>query len=355
MPTLGKPTICAYCGKEYIYGEGKTKTSKFCSELCYKKHNSEIYTNICKCCGKKFSRQRLDNGKLSKSAYCSKTCELEMYKQKREQEKRYRVCEQCGKTFELHRIESNKSKWSNEKFCSDACFKQNYLDRTKNQFKQVCKYCGKEFIRQRNINDRLSRSVYCSDICAIRGQAEKYHKTCLEKYGINYNCLLPQCQLSPKKNQQTISKINIDFAEMLADNNIYFEVEFNNKGRIKNYFYDFYLPDYNLLIEINPTFSHSVRPNSLGWCVPDKNYHYNKIKTANENGYDCICIWDWDNKEVIIKAIKDKILKIEKHDIQKHWSICETKKHLIDDSFDEQQMIAEGYLPLYDDGQTLIY
>lgn len=131
MPTLGKPTICAYCGKEYIYGEGKTKTSKFCSELCYREHNNKLYTSICKYCGKEFSRQRLSNGRLSRSDFCSKDCELEMYNQERKQEKRYRNCEQCGKVFELHRLENNKSKWSNERFCSDACFRQNYFDRTK--------------------------------------------------------------------------------------------------------------------------------------------------------------------------------------------------------------------------------
>lgn len=355
MPTLGKPTICAYCGKEYIYGKGKTKTSKFCSELCYKEHNNKLYTSICKYCGKEFSRQRLSNGRLSRSDFCSKDCELEMYNQERKQEKRYRNCEQCGKVFELHRLENNKSKWSNERFCSDACFRQNYFDRTKNQFKQICKYCGKEFVRERYDNGRLSKSVYCSDSCAMKGQAEAYNKTCLEKYGVNYSCLLPQCQLAPKNNHQIVSKTNICFAEMLSRYNIDFEMEFNNNGKIANYFYDFYLPDYNLVVEINPTFSHSAKPNQLGWCVPDKEYHYNKTLLAKQNGYSCICIWDWDDEDAIVKAIKENKLQIIKGNIQKHWGKDKTNEHLFDAGFDEQQMIAEGWRPLYDDGQTLIY
>lgn len=345
MPTLGKPTNCAYCNKIFIYGEGKTKTSKFCSDLCY-----SLYTDsrVCKFCGKTFIRKRLDSGKLSKSMYCSKECELNLYKEKREKEQRFKHCLQCGKLFELHRVNKGKE-WSRQDFCSDNCFKQHYLDN--NVFTAICKHCGKEFIRQR-INGRLSRSVYCSDECAIKGQAKAYNKTCIEKYGINYNCLLPQCQLAPR---ETVSKINIDFADILSKYNIDFKMEFNNNGKIINYFYDFYLPVYNLIIEINPTFSHSIKPNSLGWCVPNKQYHYNKIKTANDNGYQCICIWDWDNKEDIVKAIKNNALQIQKHDIQKHWSICETTKHKLDNNFNEQEMIAEGWVPIFDDGQTLIY
>lgn len=348
MPTLGKITNCAYCNKEFIYGTGKTKASKFCSDTCYQQY---VASSKCRFCGKIFIQERLKNGRLSRSAYCSKECELKYYESLREQERKFKTCIQCGKIFELHRVNNNKC-WSRQDFCSDACFKQHYLD--ENIFKSICKYCGKEFVRQR-INGRLSRSVYCSDECAIKGQAEAYNKTCLEKYGINYSCLLPQCQLAPKNNYQIISKINIAFADLLNKYDIDFEFEFNNNGKITNYFYDFYLPDYNLAIEINPTFSHSVKPNQLGWCVPDKEYHYNKTKLANQNGYQCICIWGWDDKEAIVRAIKNNTLKIEKGSIRKIWSFCESVDYKIDDNFDEQQMIAEGWLPIYDDGQTLIY
>ena len=35
--------------------------------------------------------------------------------------------------------------------------------------------------------------------------------------------------------------------------------------------------------------------------------------------------------------------------------VFNTKEHKIDNNFDEKEMISEGYLPVYDDGQTLIY
>lgn len=348
MPTLGKITNCAYCNKGFIYGEGRTKASKFCSDVCYQLHTD---SRICKFCRKTFIRERLKSGQLSKSVYCSKECELNYYNSLRKQEHKFKSCIQCGKIFELHRVNNNKC-WSKQDFCSDTCFKQHYLDN--NVFKSICKCCGKEFVRQR-INGRLSRSVYCSNECAIRGQAEAYNKTCLEKYGISYNCLLPRCQLAPKNNHQVVSKINIHFAEILSKYNIDFEIEFNNNGKIISYFYDFYLPEYNLIIEINPTFSHSVRSNQLGWCVPNREYHYNKVKIANQNGYQCICIWDWDNKEAIVKAIKNNTLKIEKCSIRKIWSVCETVEYKFDNNFDESQMLSKGYLPIYDDGQQLIY
>lgn len=166
--------------------------------------------------------------------------------------------------------------------------------------------------------------------------------------------MLPQCQLAPKNNKQIISKINIAFAGLLDKYNIAYEIEYNNHGKIVGYFYDFYLSEYNLLIEINPTFSHSVIPNQLGWCV-DKDYHYDKVKLANDNSYNCICIWDWDNKEDIIKAIKNNTLKIEKTDIIKYWNIPESKMYVEDNNFNEQIMLDKGYKLVYTDGQKLIY
>lgn len=75
---------------------------------------------------------------------------------------------------------------------------------------------------------------------------------------------------------------------------------------------------------------------------------------ANQNSYRCICIWDWDDKEAIIQAIKDDTLQIINNaDIKKHWS--KGTEHILDGNFNEEQMIADGWLPVYDDGQTLLY
>lgn len=203
--------------------------------------------------------------------------------------------------------------------------------------------CKKKFRAERD------GTKYCSDECYKENYLRLCRKTNQEKYGVDYFVLTEQYR-NNKINK--ISNINLNFATLLSKNNIEYYFEFV----LDNYSYDFYLPDYNLVIEINPTFSHSVKPNQLGWCVPDKEYHYNKTKLAKQNGYRCICIWDWDDKEAIIQAIKENTLEILNGTvINKHWNKINTKEHIQDNGQDEKQMVAEGWLPIYDDGQTLIY
>ena len=38
----------------------------------------------------------------------------------------------------------------------------------------------------------------------------------------------------------------------------------------------------------------------------DKEYHANKSKLALNNGYKCIHVWDWDDKNKIINSLKEK-------------------------------------------------
>lgn len=109
-----------------------------------------------------------------------------------------------------------------------------------------------------------------------------------------------------------------------------------------------------MLIDINPTYAHSVIKTI--YSPKRKYYHWDRMKLANSNGYKYLSVWEWDNFENLVKAIKNNTLIIRQNqDIQKHWSKSKTSKHIIDNNFDEQQMIAEGWLPIYDDGQELVY
>jgi len=72
-----------------------------------------------------------------------------------------------------------------------------------------------------------------------------------------------------------------------------------NKSReypIENYIYDFKIN--NTLIEINPTYTHNST--NTTWYnnkyIVETDYHLTKSQMAWKYGFECIHVWDWDNK-----------------------------------------------------------
>lgn len=130
---------------------------------------------------------------------------------------------------------------------------------------------------------------------------EQIKHTNMEKYGVEYTCLLDSCQ---KNNQYLISKLNIKFAETLLQNGLSNELEF----KLGNYSFDIKTGD--VLIELDPTFTHSstkvVYKGNKKIPVKAFDYHFKKSQLAIENGYRCIHIWDWDDKNKIINLLKPK-------------------------------------------------
>jgi hypothetical protein len=131
----------------------------------------------------------------------------------------------------------------------------------------------------------------------------KIINTNIDKYGVPYTCMLGQCK---NANGYTKSKINMKFSEKLKELGIKNEQEFN----IGKYSFDIKLRNRNILIEINPTYTHN---STIGinfrnhYKEPtNKEYHYNKTLKAKENGYRCIHIFDWDSQEKIINMLKPK-------------------------------------------------
>lgn len=146
---------------------------------------------------------------------------------------------------------------------------------------------------------QLKKYVYKSEQTKLRrykdphyNNREKALKTLYERYGENYY----ENQLSNVGNR--ISKINLKFGEYMGITNFEFPLD--------TYSYD--LRKDNILIEINPTFTHNSLPDKIygRFGGLDKLYHYNKTKMARDNGYECINIFDWDDWEKIQYLLQDK-------------------------------------------------
>lgn len=134
---------------------------------------------------------------------------------------------------------------------------------------------------------------------------EKAAKTCLERYGA------PNCMNSPESREKArqsmlesrkgrSSKLNRSFVEFLNEhgiNNV--TEEFYLEGK----WFDFAIDDTNILIELDPTYSHATEPNHWNseGLAPD--YHNMKTTIAAGSGYRCIHLFDWDKWGVILEFL----------------------------------------------------
>lgn len=130
----------------------------------------------------------------------------------------------------------------------------------------------------------------------------KAKQTMLKKYGTM--CPANTINNNPKK----ISNTNKRFASYLNNNGIETEFEFVISGIS----YDLHILNSNILIEINPTISHSSTYSFANVIGKTKNNfpiskleHFNRFKNALFNGYRLISIFETDLKDKILSLIQD--------------------------------------------------
>ena len=171
----------------------------------------------------------------------------------------------------------------------------------------------------------------------------KMIRTNYERYGVPYTCMLPKIKKYSNK-----SKPNLEFAHMLDLNGIVYEREYV----LEKYVYDFKVGKY--LIEINPTITHNTYLCIFKRNPLSKDYHIKKTFVAETNGYICIHIWDWTDKNKVIELLKNEKIYLKRNARAcLHWYNIKTKSHKIGE-LDFEHMISQGYLPVYDDGNELV-
>lgn len=140
--------------------------------------------------------------------------------------------------------------------------------------------------------------VTCTN--AIPGVREKMIQTTMKNHGVPYYVLSPE-YLRPEKSN-VISQINKAVADKLNSQEIFTEFE----CRIERKCYDIHILDTNVLLEIDPTYTHNAVGNHWDKNGMDKYYHRDKSQLATNNGYRCIHIFDWDNLDKIVNMLKPK-------------------------------------------------
>lgn len=324
---------CKQCQhKANVNAYAKAKASNMSAQKEHYKTLPPTKTCICKKCNKPFEVAKSEKGYFYlKRKFCD-DCS-------RPSETKIVQCLTCGKEIVLKRSKTT-GEFLQQRYC-DECLKPM-------EFKiSICQSCGKSFKVKRSKNGNCYTRKFCDD-CLVDNKETKtiICQICNKPFTVGRktgqygfiqrklcdNCFYTSITSIPEKK----------FENLLNENNIRYTREYCINGL----YYDFYLPDYNVLIEINPTFSHTSMYN--GFYTPkSKEYHYNKSKNAYDSNFVCICIWDWMDYDEVIELIKKNKLEMKYVGIKLVYSRGK-------ETSDSEISISEGFYPIYTDGYDII-
>lgn len=332
---------CVVCGKRYQVKENTelSKPPKACSRECgailrkqnnngispghtpqaiQKRNESRLSERKCALCGKSFIG-------VESSRYC--------------QGPHYTSCVICGKQVEIPKGLEYITEWT----CSDKCAQlksektcigrygvriasqsaqvRNHLsqiglsDENKQKRMDTCieRYgvpfaCQSDEVRSRIsatvksrvCQDKLRDSTFTRYGVPFAMQNEDVKKrqsdAVQEKYGVPWACLTDNCLSSQG---HTVSKLNRKLNSLLKDISISTKLE----HRINDKSFDISLVDRNILIEIDPTYTHNSFGNHWNENGLDPNYHVSKTELAEKHSYQCIHVFDWDDWDRIAAIV----------------------------------------------------
>jgi len=241
---------------------------KVISEFIGKSIRKHIMFQIRECkCGKHFKI-----AKYSSKVYCSLECS---YKFRNDIAKTgiIKQCAQCNKNIYI-------AKWqTSKKYCCDDCRQKGSIIITN----YICKTCGKTY--------------------SLHGKFKPMRKFCSIKCS-NVN----RSMLAAKKRSYTNTKPELEFAALLSLNNI----EYNTQQKISWKhgwwkFYDFYIPEKNILVEVDGTYWHgkNLKDNELDVRqIHTRKNDLIKNDLAIKRGYTLIRIWSDEIQTFKIEQLK---------------------------------------------------
>lgn len=283
MVSLSKK-VCILCGKEFV---PKTNAQKVCNEKHYRK---------CEICGKEFEITRPSNSQRCCSKECSaikrKQTMLERhgveYAQQSAEIRAKSEATNLRKFGYAHAAQSQEIK-DKEK----AIFQERYGVDTPFQMSDFAEKRKQTCLKKYGVEHHLQTQK------SLERMKFHYRETCMERFGVPYACMTEQCK---NAYPGLISSINKEFASLLQSNNIPFKLEFNLEDKS----YDIAIQDTNILIEIDPTYTHSTV--ATHWnSHRSESSQLEKTLVAQRNGYRCIHVFDWDDWNKILNILKSKI------------------------------------------------
>ncbi|MFW6233611.1 MAG: DUF7487 domain-containing protein, partial [Nanoarchaeota archaeon] len=287
---VDKKPLCKECGKELKFISFNKGYNSYCSAKCSGKQSKKAIQE-------KYGVEnvfQLDDIKEK-----IKKTNLEKYGQenpwgfgsdyhKKAIQEKYGV----ENVFQLDDIKEKIKKTNLEKYGVEhnsyniETIKKRKIKRLKNFYSKITERTNNKVIPLFNIKN-------------YNGVQKKYKWKCNDCDVIFFDHLddghIPRCpQCYPRLNGY--SKAEKDIVEFIKSLKIENIIE-NDREIIKPYEVDIYLPDYNLAIEYNGLYYHSIK------FINDKYYHQNKVKLANEKEIRLLHIWEheWLENPIYIK------------------------------------------------------
>lgn len=135
---------------------------------------------------------------------------------------------------------------------------------------------------------------------------ERVNKTCMERYDVPWFSMAEQFR-SSRPDHECVSNVNRKFAKNLTDIglNVNFEKKLENRM-----VYDIEVEGQGTLIEMDPSYTHNIEGLNHWNRKVDPFYHLEKTKLANEYGYRCIHVFDWDDWNKVVRLVAPRKIKI---------------------------------------------
>lgn len=312
---------CCLCGKEFTVIHPRQKV---CSDQHYRK---------CEICGKDMPIKRPSDPKR----VCSHECEMEMRRRHNVekygvdhpmhlepvQEKHRKTMQETygvdsplqSEEIKSRAIQSNRDRFGSDWALGNSDIRESA--RSTMQERYGAEYTLQSDVLKKKVSDTIS-SRYGVDCTAhIPGVQAKIEQTCISRYGAR-NPMLCRAIIAKSRNSRIkkngrfwtsamydrysssstnvwMSDANMEFGDLLESRKVRFEYE----KPIGSKSFDIYVPDQKTVVEIDPSYTHSHLPNHYTNSPVDKTYHRDHTYLAEENGYRCIHIFDWDDPEII--------------------------------------------------------
>lgn len=285
-------------------------------------HNIDVRPT-CKICGKPLEFKV--NDARYQGIYCSRKCQnsdpdMIAVNAVNVSKALKRVYKERGDSVKEKRKATLSKKYGTEGTCSPFAYKE-VQNKVKSSIKekygvdnilQLKEFRGntKEIFRNKSISLWKERgydisytdndTVIIKNGCSVHGDIELDLKTFCNRMKADRRETSEICPICNKIHY--LSGHEVMLKKFLDDNNI--ECITNDRKIINPLELDFYIPAYNLAIEVNGIYFHGE------YSAKPKDYHKHKTELCNEKGIQLIHIWenDWiTNKDLIISMLKSKL------------------------------------------------